>query len=105
MLNNNYVDLGLEWFKRYKLPFVFGLLCFNKPNKFYKKLSDNFIKYKINIPTYILNNKAKESNLPPKYIKEYLTRIHYRIDNKAQISLLRFYRGIRLHNIKLPSRF
>lgn len=100
-----YIDLGELWYKKYRLPFVFGLFCYNKNEDFYKRMSNSFNKKNIKIPYYILESYAKSSGIPAKDIIEYLKHIHYKVSNKPNISLKRFYRLARLKFIKPPSRF
>lgn len=104
-INKDYIDLGLEWYKKHRLPFVFGLLCCNKFEKFYNKLSKSFNNQNIKIPQYILNKYENLTKIKKNDIKEYLRHIHYKVSNKPKISLNRFYRGVRLARIKVPSRF
>lgn len=102
---NKYLDLGEEWYKKYKLPFVFGLLCYNKNKDFYSKISTNFNKKNIKIPQYLLNNYSQDLNLSKKNINEYLTKIKYKVSNKSKIALYRFYRLTRIYRIKPPKKF
>lgn len=103
--NNSYVDLGKEWWKKHHLPFVFGLLCYNRYKDLYMRLSKSFNQKNIKIPQYLLENYAKDSKINKQDIKKYLTRIHYKVSNKPKISLMRFYRFVRLNRIKMPTRF
>ncbi len=103
--NKDYIDLGLEWYRKHKLPFVFGLLCCNKYEKLYNNISKSFNNKNIKIPYYILQEYSNKSKIEKNDIKNYLKHIHYKISNKSKISLFRFYRAARLKNIKLPSRF
>ena len=104
-IDKDYIDLGLEWYKKYNLPFVFGLLCCNKFEKFYNKLSISFNHKHIKIPQYILKEQENLTNINKENIREYLQHIHYKVSSKATISLKRFYRSTRLARIKAPSRF
>lgn len=100
-----YVDLGQKWFEKYHLPFVFGLLCFNSDEAFYKAISAKFNATRVKIPQYLLANYAKNSGIAKRDILEYLTRIHYKITPKGKVALGRFYRLVRLNHIKPPKRF
>lgn len=102
---SSYVDLGLEWYKKYNLPFVFGLLCCNRFERFYDKISHSFNNKNIKIPHYLLQEYENKTDIEKQDIKNYLKRIHYKMSNKPKISLNRFYRAVRLSRIKPPSRF
>lgn len=105
LANNDYIDLGEAWHKRYNLPFVFGVLCCNKYQSFYTQLSLAFNRKKVKIPQYLLEDYAKNSCIDKKDILQYLTKIHYQLSHKPKISLNRFYRSTRLARIKPPQRF
>ncbi len=104
-LDKDYIDLGLEWYKKHKLPFVFGLLCYNKNENFYTKLSQSFNAKNIKIPYYLLQEYSKKTDITKNDINKYLKHIHYKMSNKSKVSLYRFYRAVRLTKIKLPNRF
>jgi len=87
---NKYIDLAEAWHKKYKLPFVFAILCVNKYFNTYKKLAKKFKKTKTKIPQYILKNYAKKRDIETKEIVEYLKLITYSIDKKEQKSLKLF---------------
>ena len=89
---SDYVDLAYEWKRRYGVPFVFARLCVNKNRKFYTKLSKQFLKSKIKIPSYILNRYAKTRNIPRREIISYLKLVSYEIDQKAKRGIKRFLR-------------
>lgn len=99
-----YVDLGQKWWEKHYLPFVFGLLCFNKNAPFYEAISAHFNVTHVKIPQYLLENYAKNSCVTKHDILEYLTHIHYKITPKCKIALERFYRLVRLNRIKVPCR-
>ena len=86
------IDLSNEWYKKYKLPFVFARLCFNKEEKQIKNIAKKFSKQKIKIPQYILKKEAKKRDITPKELNWYLTHISYRLDYKAKRSLRLFLR-------------
>lgn len=100
-----YVDLGQKWWEKYHLPFVFGLLCFNSDEAFYKAISAKFNATRVKIPQYLLENYAKDSGIAKRDILEYLTKIHYKITPKGKIALSRFYRLARINHIKTQGRF
>ncbi len=87
---SSYIDLALEWHKRYKTPFVFARLCAHKDRVFYKKLSKQFLSKKISIPYYILKRYSKTREISQYNIKEYLKLVSYDIDPKAKRGLKRF---------------
>lgn len=103
--NQPHLDMGETWFKLHKLPFVFGLLCFNKHQKLYQKISESFNKKPIKIPQYILREYSKRLEIDQKYILEYLKHIYYKIDSKELMGLQRFYRELLFKKIKKPMRF
>ena len=88
---NDYIDLAKVWSKKYKLPFVFALLCFHKDKKKYKQIQRQFLKQKIKIPQYILQQSSKRTGISNKDILEYLKYISYNMDAKAQQGLKKFY--------------
>jgi len=89
--NSDYIDLAQLWHKKYKLPFVFALLCYNKDAKRYKKISKTFLKHKPKIPYYLLQQAAKKRSISAKEIEEYLKLISYELTPKAKQGLKRFY--------------
>lgn len=92
LANDEYIDLALEWNKRYKLPFVFALLCYHKEPKLYKKIERLFLQRRVRIPQYILAKSSQETGVKVSDILEYLELISYRVDRKAQRGVARFYR-------------
>jgi len=94
--HNNYIDLALEWHKRYKLPFVFATLCYHKRNKLIQAIETKFPQKKIKIPYYILQNAAKKTDIPPDAIKKYLKLISYKLHEKEHRSLKRFLKESKL---------
>jgi chorismate dehydratase len=94
--NDNYIDLALEWHKRYKLPFVFATLCFNKKTKLLKNIEKRFLiqSDSIKIPYYILKSASKKSGISQKEIQKYLKLISYKIDKKSLKSLKLFLRKV-----------
>ncbi len=92
--NKRHVDLAKEWNQKYKLPFVFALLCYHKEKNLYKKIQKNFLKQKIKIPQYILKQAATRTNIASKDIIEYLEFISYDLDTKAKRGLKKFYKKV-----------
>jgi len=73
----NCIDLANEWYKRYKLPFVFARFCVNKNYKKYEKLIDEFLNLHQKIPYLTLKKYAQKTGITPKEAKEYLEKIIY----------------------------
>lgn len=86
-----HVDLAYEWNKRYNLPFVFAVLCFHKDQKTYKKIENGFLKQKVKLPQYILNEAQNRTGIDKKDILNYLNYISYNLDKKAKLGLKSFY--------------
>ncbi len=89
--NKPYIDLALEWNKRYNLPFVFALLCYHKDKKIYKDIERKFLKQNIKIPNYMLKQASLRTDIAPKDILNYLKYISYDLDYKAKKGLKAFY--------------
>ncbi len=96
----NYVDLAKLWHEKYKLPFVFAVLCTNKYHTIYKKLATAFKKRNIKIPRYILENYAKKRGVNEKEIREYLKLITYNIQRKEKKALKLFLKKSKALGIK-----
>ncbi len=90
--NENYIDLAQLWRKKYKLPFVFALLCYHKDKKIYKKIEREFLKRSVKIPQYILQKASDKTQVSKKDILEYLKLISYSLDSKSKRGLARFYK-------------
>lgn len=90
--NRDFIDLAKEWKERYNLPFVFARLCLNDQEKYLHKLSNKFLKTKVKIPQYILKQYSQRSGVSSKQIKEYLTKISYKISYKEKQSLKLFFK-------------
>jgi len=88
--NSNYTDLAQLWHKKYKLPFVFALLCYHKDKQLYKRIEKNFLKHNIKIPQYILKKASKRTDIETKEILNYLKYISYKLDTKAKLGLKTF---------------
>lgn len=89
--SNDYIDLVKEWNDKYKTPFVFALLCYHQDKKIYKSIEKNFLKQKVKIPQYILQQASMRTAIEPKDILQYLTLISYAYNKKAQTGLKKFY--------------
>jgi len=90
---DNCKDMAQLWFEKYNLPFVFARFCINKNQGKYKKLINNFLSSKVKIPQYILKKKAKQLNIKPSQLKEYLNLIYYQIGYKEKKSLRKFLKN------------
>jgi chorismate dehydratase len=88
--SKNCKDLAKEWYKNYKLPFVFARFCVNKNYKQYEKLINKFLNTKVYIPNSIIKKYAKKLDLSTEEIKEYLNLIYYKIGYKEKRSLKKF---------------
>lgn len=93
-----FYDLGEIWREKFKLPFVFARFCYTKHSKIWKKITKNFLKTKIFIPQYILQNYAKTRNISSKNIKWYLKFISYKISQKEKKSLYLYLRESKKFN-------
>lgn len=97
--NKDFIDLAQLWKETYNLPFVFARLCFNKEEKYLKNLSKQFLNSNIKIPQYILSQYAKRTGLSNTQIKEYLTKISYKITHKEKQSLKLFFKLIKIKKL------
>ena len=88
--DKEFTDLAQLWNEKYNLPFVFALLCINKHKKYLDKLSKTFLKTKVKIPQYILNQYSKKTKLSNNQILDYLKKISYKIGYKEKQSLKLF---------------
>jgi chorismate dehydratase len=84
------IDLAALWYERYRLPFVFALLCHHSHKHYMQKMSRAFLKQRVKIPQYLLHHAAKRTDIPPKEILNYLTYISYDLDTHAQQGLKKF---------------
>ncbi len=97
--NDNYIDLAETWYKRYKLPFVFALLCYHKDKKLYTKIEKEFLKSPVKIPQYILYNASQKTSIAKADILEYLTLISYELNAKTALGVKKFYKLARTKRI------
>jgi chorismate dehydratase len=78
------IDLATQWYKKYRLPFVFARLCYNQKNaKEMCRLIKAFEHSSIKIPQYLLKREAKKRHISPKALQEYLKYIYYSMDYRA----------------------
>lgn len=89
-----HIDLAHEWHKRFRLPFVFAVLCYHKDKQIYTQIEKEFLKYRVKIPYYILQQASQRTGIPPKEILNYLKYISYKLDKKAYLGLKKFYTQI-----------
>ncbi len=94
---NKYIDLAKEWYDDTNLPFVFARLCFNKKLCLIKKITDKFIKNRVKIPQYILNQYSNERGISKKDILKYLDLISYKLDYQSKKSLKLFLKKAKEH--------
>ncbi|MDF1877027.1 hypothetical protein JHD47_04295 [Sulfurimonas sp. SAG-AH-194-L11] len=90
--SDEYVDLAKLWYDRYKLPFVFALLCYHKDKKVYKKIEKEFLKRRVRIPQYLLEKASLETDISKGEILNYLKLISYKLDTHSKRGLTRFYK-------------
>ncbi len=93
--NKPHVDLAKLWHEKYKLPFVFALLCYHNDKALYKKIEKNFLKTKIKIPRYILREASMRTGVSQENILNYLKYISYNFDKKAKNGLEKFYKEVK----------
>ncbi|RDU69962.1 menaquinone biosynthesis protein [Helicobacter cholecystus] len=99
-----YQDLGLLWWKKHRLPFVFGLFCLKKRSEKIQSMLEGFSRTKPKIPYYILIQSSYSSKIPPKEIRAYLQKIYYALKSKEKRALEHFHRELRILGIKKPKR-
>ena len=88
--DKDFIDLAKLWKDRYNLPFVFARLCINSNHKYLYNLSKQFLNTNVKVPQYILKQYAQRTDLSPKQIQEYLTKISYKLSFKEKKSLKLF---------------
>jgi chorismate dehydratase len=86
------IDLGARWYETYRLPFVFGLLCYHRHDAALKTLAKEFLQGRHRIPQYLLNQASKRTGIAPQAILEYLEHISYELDGRAERGLKQFWR-------------
>jgi len=94
-VDKTFIDLAQKWRDTYDLPFVFARLCYNKDEKILQRLAKDFLKSKVKIPQYILKQYMLRSGLSAKQIKEYLSKISYKISYKEKKSLKLFFKLVK----------
>ncbi len=93
--NKPFIDLAQKWNEKYHTPFVFALLCYHKDKKIYTKIEKMFLKQKVKIPHYILEEASKRTTIAKKDILHYLNYISYTLDTKALLGLKKFYKEVK----------
>jgi len=73
----NCIDLANEWYKKYKLPFVFARFCVNTKYEKYEKLINEFLDSHQKVPYLTLKKYANKLGISYKDAKEYLEKIIY----------------------------
>ena len=89
-LSKEFIDLAKAWNDKYKLPFVFAVLCFNSNKKLLHKITKSFNKRHIKIPQYILKQYSKRTGISNSNILDYLDKIDYELNIKEKQSLKLF---------------
>lgn len=95
--DENVIDLAKSWYAKYKLPFVFALLCYHQHETEIKRVARSFKKNRSRIPQYQLIKASKRTGIPPSAIQNYLTHISYELDNKAKAGLYKFWHLSKAH--------
>ena len=86
------IDLAKAWHEKYRLPFVFALLCYHHHHQVMDDLSRTFLKRKHKIPQYLLQKASRQTGVAPDDILHYLRYISYHVDDKARRGLKKFWR-------------
>lgn len=87
---DSFYDMGEVWNQKTGLPFVFGRFTYIKNKSSYEKLVKEFLKNKIKIPRYIIENYAASRGVKSSDIKWYLNFISYKMGIKEKKSLKKF---------------
>lgn len=99
-----YKDLGVLWWEKHHLPFVFGLFCLKKKSQQIQTMLKGFSKTKPKIPHYVLKQSSLSTQIPSQIIKEYLKKIYYTLTPKEKRALECFHRELRILGIRKPRR-
>ncbi|HIO96168.1 MAG TPA: hypothetical protein EYG67_05035 [Campylobacterales bacterium] len=89
------IDLASAWYAKYKLPFVFGRLCYNCHGETIKNISKKFMQHPIKIPQYILKKESKKRGITVKQLLWYLKHIEYKMNHQSKRSLKKFLKEVR----------
>jgi len=89
--DENAIDLAKLWYEKYKLPFVFALLCYHQHDREIRRLVSSFKRNHLKIPQYQLKQASLRTGIAPKAIQDYLTYISYELDTKAKAGLQKFW--------------
>ncbi|AXP08252.1 menaquinone via futalosine step 1 [Campylobacter hepaticus] len=88
---SRYIDLCEKWHEKTGLPFVFARFSCVQKKVLYEKIFKKFLKTKVKLPYYIMQNYAKTRNLDIKDLRYYLDEvIYYKISTKEKMALKRF---------------
>jgi chorismate dehydratase len=85
-------DLAKEWHDRYRLPFVFAILCHNDKSKQAHEIAKRFANAHIKIPQTILQKYADSRGVSKLQILAYLKKISYKIDARGWMAYRKFIR-------------
>lgn len=83
----SFIDLCTLWYKQTSLPFTFARFSCTKHFSAYKRLLAPFVRKKIFIPQYILQDYASTRGVSKGQIKDYLKLIYYEIGPKESKAL------------------
>lgn len=87
---DDFIDLCSLWYAKTKLPFTFARFSCTAHFKAYKRLLSPFVREKIFIPQYILDNYSKSRGVSTNDIRAYLKLIYYKIGKKEALALKKF---------------
>lgn len=90
--DENAIDLAKVWYEKYRLPFVFALLCHHDHTHSIRHLAHSFKNSHQKIPQYQLVKASKRTGIAPKEIQHYLSLISYDLDSKAKAGLKKFWK-------------
>lgn len=94
----SFYDMGRIWHERTNLPFVFAVFCLNDSKSSYKRLTKSFLKTKVKIPQYILEQYAISRDVKKGEILWYLNYISYKIETKEKKALKLYLKKARSLN-------
>ncbi|TQR60413.1 MqnA/MqnD/SBP family protein [Campylobacter troglodytis] len=88
---SEFIDLCSLWYEKTKLPFVFARFSCTKNKAYFARILKPFLRKKIFIPRYILQNYSNTRQISIKDIQFYLKElIYYKISHKEKRALKLF---------------
>ena len=93
-----FYDMGKIWNEKTNLPFVFAVFCLVGSDSTYKKITKNFLKTKVKIPQYILEQYSTSRSVKKEEILWYLEYISYNLGIKEKKALKMYLRKARVLN-------